>query len=178
MTSAVHAQPFEQFPSVCADVADTKAFRQTYYISATQYPSMTDDRITELLGLDRVAVIGCSSTPGKDAHEIPRYLVEQGYDVIPVNPYAEEIFGRQAHDTLTAIAEPVDLVTVFRPGDEVPDIVDRVLTRRDQRGRDDPEGLWLQLGITNQAAITRARDAGIIAVQNHCMKIEHQRTLD
>ena len=135
---------------------------------------MTDDRITELLGLNRVAVIGCSSTPGKDAHEIPRYLLDQGYDVLPVNPYAEEIFGKQAHDSLVEIANPIDLVTVFRPGDEVPDIVDTVLTRRDQRGQDDPEGLWLQLGITNQPAITRARDAGMTAVQDHCMKIEHQ----
>jgi Predicted CoA-binding protein len=138
---------------------------------------MTDERITELLGLDRVAVIGCSSASGKDAHEIPRYLLEQGYDVIPVNPYADEIFGKQAHDSLTEITEPVDLVTVFRPGDEVPEIVETVLTRRDQRGRDDPGGLWLQLGITNQPAIARARNAGMTAVQDHCMKVEHQRVL-
>lgn len=138
---------------------------------------MTDDQLRELLDADRIAVVGCSGTPGKDAHEIPKYLFERGYDVIPVNPYTNEIFGRDTVDQLSDIEETIDLVTVFRPGDEVSGIVDELLTRRQQRGTDNPAGLWLQLGISNDTAVTRARDAGVTTVQNQCMKVEHRRLL-
>ncbi len=139
---------------------------------------MSDDRLHELLDANCIAVVGCSGTPGKDAHEIPQYLQEHGYDVLPVNPYADEIFGHETYDQLSDIDEVIDLVTVFRPSDEIPGIVDQVLTRRQQRGPDDPAGLWLQLGISNDTAITRARDAEMTIVQDRCMKIEHGRLLE
>ena len=60
----------------------------------------SDDELREILCLDTVAVVGCSATPGKDAHEVPKYLRRNGYDVLPVNPYADEIFGRATFDSL------------------------------------------------------------------------------
>ena len=57
-------------------------------------PVESDSELADVFDLDTIAVVGCSSTPGKDAHEIPNYLREHGYDVIPVNPYADEIFVR------------------------------------------------------------------------------------
>ncbi|MCO8245940.1 MULTISPECIES: CoA-binding protein [unclassified Haladaptatus] len=132
-------------------------------------PIERDDELRDVLELDTVAVVGCSSTPGKDAHEIPKYLRNHGYDVIPVNPFADEIFGREAADSLADVDEEIDIVDVFRPSEEVPDIVDAVLER------DDVDTVWLQLGIRDDEAAKRAEDAGKRVVQDRCMKVEHGR---
>jgi predicted CoA-binding protein len=132
-------------------------------------PVETDAVLRELLGLETVAVVGCSSTPGKDAHEIPKYLLDNGYDVIPVNPTADEIFGGPAHDSLSDVPDEVDLVDVFRPSEEVPGIVDEALAR------DDVAAVWMQLGIRDDEAAARAEEAGLHVVQDRCMKVEHQR---
>ncbi len=129
----------------------------------------TDELVTSALQSQSIAVVGCSSTPGKDAHEVPKYLAANGYDVIPVNPYAEEIFGRQAYDTVADVPDEIDLVDVFRPSEEVPGIVDDVVER------DDVDGLWLQHGVRHDAAADRAREAGIGVVQDRCLKVEHAR---
>jgi len=139
-------------------------------------PASDDDGPRELLSMDPVAVVGCSSTPGKAAHDVPEYLRRHGYDVIPVNPYADEVLGREAYDSLGAVDEAVALVDVFRPDEEVSGIVDEVLARREDRG--DVEGLWLQLGITDDDAIARADDAGLTTTQDRCMKVEHGRLAD
>ena len=136
-------------------------------------PVTTDEGIRELLDLDSVAVIGCSTTPGKAAHDIPDYLRRHGYDVIPVNPYADEIFGREAYDSLADVEEDVDLVDVFRPSEEVPDIVEQAIDRRESRG--DARAIWLQLGIEHDEAAARAEEAGLEIVQDRCMKTEHGR---
>jgi len=136
-------------------------------------PVTDDDGLRELLSMDPVAVVGCSSMPGKAAHDVPAYLQEQGYEVIPVNPYAEEILGREAYDSLSDVEEEVALVDVFRPSEEVAGIVDDVLARHEDRG--DVGGLWLQLGITDDEAIARAEDAGLATTQDRCMKVEHGR---
>jgi len=125
-----------------------------------------------MLGLETVAVVGCSSTPGKDAHEIPKYLLEHGYDVIPVNPYAEEIFGRRAYDSLAEVDEELDVVNVFRPSDELAGIVDAALDR------DDVLVIWTQLGIRDASATARAEEEGLMVVQDRCMKVEHGRLID
>ncbi|WP_227354380.1 CoA-binding protein [Haladaptatus salinisoli] len=135
-------------------------------------PLERDDELRDVLELDTVAVVGCSSTPGKDAHEIPKYLREHGYDVIPVNPFADEIFGREAYDSLGDVDEDVDIVDVFRPSEEVPEIVDAVLDR------DDVDAVWLQLGIRDDEAAGRAEAAGKRVVQDRCMKVEHQRLME
>ncbi|WP_458189829.1 CoA-binding protein [Haladaptatus sp. NG-WS-4] len=134
-------------------------------------PVERDDELRDILELDTVAVVGCSSTPGKDAHEIPKYLREHGYDVVPVNPFAEEIFGREAYDSLVDVDENIDVVDVFRPSDEVADIVDRALER------DDVDVIWTQLGIRDDDAAKRAEDAGKRVVQDKCMKVEHGRLM-
>jgi predicted CoA-binding protein len=129
----------------------------------------TDSELREMLDHETIAVVGCSTTPGKAAHDIPKYLIDHGYDVIPVNPFADEIFGLTAYDSLSDVPDSIDLVDVFRPSEEVPGIVDDVLER------DDVAGLWLQLNITHDEAAARARDAGIDVVQDRCIKVEHQR---
>jgi hypothetical protein len=139
-------------------------------------PITTDDGLRELLDYRRVAVVGCSSTPGKAAHDVPAYLREHGYEIHPVNPYADEIFGVAAADSLAEVDAEIDLVNVFRPSDEVPGIVDQVLDRQESRG--DVQAVWLQLGISHDEAALRAEDAGLRVVQDRCMKVEHGRLAD
>lgn len=132
-------------------------------------PVETDGELRKILDYNTVAVVGCSSTPGKDAHEIPKYLQTHGYEIIPVNPNADEVLGRPAYDSLSDVEEEVDIVDVFRPSDEVAGIVDATLAR------DDAEVIWLQLGIHDDEAVSRAEAAGRRVVQDRCMKPEHQR---
>lgn len=139
-------------------------------------PITDDEELRELLELDTVAVVGCSTTPGKAAHDIPEYLVEHGYDVIPVNPYAEEVLGRKAYDSLEEVPDEIDLVDVFRPSDEIPEIVDAIVERHEERG--DAAAIWLQLDIRHDEAAERAEAAGLRIVQDRCMKVEHGRLID
>lgn len=132
-----------------------------------------DSAVRDLLAAETIAVVGCSSSPGKDAHEIPRYMREHGYDVVPVNPYADRIFDRKVYERLDEVEEKIDMVNVFRPSDEVPGIVDDVLHRHNERG--DIESLWLQLGIRDDEATERAVEEGIDVVQDRCLKVEHSR---
>jgi predicted CoA-binding protein len=134
-------------------------------------PVENDAELREILGLETVAVVGCSSTSGKDAHEIPKYLLEHGYDVIPINPFTEEIFGRRAYDSLADVEEKIDIVNVFRPSEEVSGIVDAAL------GRDDVLVVWTQLGIKDAAAAKRVEEQGRMVVQDRCMKVEHARLI-
>jgi hypothetical protein len=138
-------------------------------------PITDDEGFRRLLAYDTVAVIGCSTTPGKAAHDVPKYLLDHGYDVVPVNPFADEIFGRDAYDSLADVEEDVGLVDVFRPSEEVPGIVDDVVAREESRG--DVEALWLQLGISHDEAVERAENAGLDVVQDRCMKVEHERLM-
>ncbi|MFB6177065.1 MAG: CoA-binding protein [Halobaculum sp.] len=115
-------------------------------------PITDDDRLRSLLAADSIAVVGCSSTPGKAAHDVPAYLQRHGYEIHPVNPYAEEILGRPAVDSL-----------------------DDVIERAETAG--DVTGLWLQLGITDDEALARAEAAGLATTQDRCTKVEHGRLL-
>ena len=118
-----------------------------------------------------IAVVGCSTSPAKAAHDVPRFLREHGYEILPVNPYAEEIFGRPAADSLADVEESIDLVDVFRPSEEVGGIVDAAIER------EDCGVVWTQLNIRDDAAAARAEDAGKRVVQDRCLKIEYDRLL-
>lgn len=132
-------------------------------------PVEDDDELAEILEYDTVAVVGCSSTPGKDAHDVPKYLEDHGYTVIPINPFADEILGRKAYDSLTDVEEDVDIVDVFRPSEEVAKIVDEAIERGDV------DVVWTQLGIEDEEAAARAEDAGLRVVMDRCIKVEHRR---
>ncbi|WP_276256319.1 CoA-binding protein [Halomontanus rarus] len=134
-------------------------------------PVETDTELRNVLEQKTVAVVGCSSTPGKDAHEIPKYLQAQGYEIVPVNPTADEVLGRPTYDSLSAVEEDIDIVDVFRPSAEVAGIVDEALER------DDVAVIWLQLGIHDDEAVDRAETAGLRVVQDRCMKPEHRRLI-
>ncbi|OIB57033.1 CoA-binding protein [Natrialba sp. SSL1] len=141
------------------------------------------DALREILESETIAVVGCSRTPGKAAHGVPAYMLEQGYDVIPVNPFADEIFGREAFESLAAVAEQsgtddeedvdvdidIDIVCVFRPSAEVADVIASVLEY------EVGDVIWLQQGIRDDQAAERAVDAGYRVVQDRCLKVDHRR---
>ncbi|MFA9516131.1 CoA-binding protein [Halopenitus sp. H-Gu1] len=134
-----------------------------------------DDTVDDLLDAETIVVVGCSRSPEKDAHRIPKYLNEHGYRIVPINPHAESILGETSYDRLTDVPEEIeiDVVDVFRPSEAVPNIIEDALSRRDEVG--DVQGIWLQLGIRNDEAAASAESAGIAVVQDRCMKIEHGR---
>ena len=135
---------------------------------------ITDDAgLDRLLDAETIVVVGCSTTPGKAAHDVPAYLQNQGYRVIPVNPFADEILGEPAYDAVGDVEETIDLVDVFRPSEEVPEIVDAVRERHGERG--DAGAVWLQLGIGRDEAAAAAEADGIDVVQDRCLKVEHGR---
>jgi len=133
----------------------------------------SDPEIRDLLSIYKtMAVVGCSRNPGKDAHRIPSYMKHQGYRIIPDNPFAEEILGEKSYPSLLDIPGEVrvEFVNIFRPSRDVPPIVDQAI----ERGA---KVVWMQLGIQNEAAASKARKAGLTVVQNRCLKIEYQRLL-
>lgn len=132
-------------------------------------PLDADDEIEAVFEHETIAVVGCSATPGKAAHDVPAYLADRGYEVIPVNPYADDVLGREAVDSVTDVDDPIDVVTIFRPSDEVDAIVEDVLER------DDVAVIWTQLGIRDDEAAARAEADGRSVVQDRCMKVEHRR---
>lgn len=135
-------------------------------------PVSSDSQLRSILqSIETLAVVGCSATPGKAAHDVPAYMLRHGYDVIPVNPVRNEVLGRPAADSLSEVDRDVDLVDVFRPSEEVAGIVDEVLPRSDE------PVLWTQLGISDPAATDRAEVAGVTVVEDRCIKVEHARLL-
>lgn len=140
-------------------------------------PITDDETLRTLLGYDTVAVVGCSTTEGKAAHDIPVYLSEHGYEVIPVNPYAETVIGERAFDSLSEVPDQtdIDIVEVFRPSEEAPEIVAQAITRQQECG--DLKAVWLQRDIRHEEAAARAEAAGLQFVQDRCMKVDYDRLL-
>ncbi|MGA9532386.1 MAG: CoA-binding protein [Anaerolineales bacterium] len=117
---------------------------------------------------DTIATVGFSTHRGKPSHYVPSYMMGHGYRVIPVNPNADEILGQKAYSTLADITEPIDLVQLFRPSDQVGPHVEAAI----EAGA---RFIWMQQGIVNQEAADRARQAGLEVVMDRCMMVEHQR---
>lgn len=130
--------------------------------------SHSDDQIRKILSLKTVAVVGMSKNEEKAAHYVPKYLLSQGYDVIPVNPTADQILDKKCHASLDDIQEHIDIVDVFRPSDQVLPVIEDAIKKN-------PKVIWLQEGIHNEEAENLARKAGIQVVYNRCMLAEHQR---
>jgi hypothetical protein len=117
-----------------------------------------------------IAVLGVHADAFKPAHYVPAYLHEQGYRILGVNPaYAGQVmFGQPVVASLRDLAEPVDLVDVFRRPAALPDHLDELLALR-------PPVVWFQLGIRNDEVARQLEAAGIEVVQSRCTLADHQR---
>lgn len=128
----------------------------------------TDDEIRQILSLRNVVVVGMSKNEDKAAHYVPKYLMSQGYNVVPVNPTADKILDKKCFSSLQDVDQSIDIVDVFRPSDQVLPVIEEAIKKR-------PKVIWLQEGIHNPEAEDLARKAGIKVVFNRCMLAEHQR---
>jgi predicted CoA-binding protein len=129
-----------------------------------------DEMLALYARISTIATVGASTNPAKPAHSVPAYLIEQGYRVIPVNPVADEIHGVPAVASLADIAEPIDVVQVFRPAAEAPEIARQAVAVG-------ARALWLQLGIESDEAAAIAEEAGLTVVMNACMRAVHKKHL-
>ncbi len=121
-----------------------------------------------LLDHRRVAVVGMSKDPAKPAHYVPKFLLRHGFEVVPVNPTADEILGLKAFKSLLEVQRPVDVVDVFRPSDQVLPIAEQSLKVK-------PKVFWMQEGIYNQEAAETLRRTGVTVVWDRCIMREHNR---
>ena len=130
----------------------------------------SDEEIIEILNLKKVAVIGMSKHQEKAAHFVPKYLLENGFDIIPINPNSDEILNKKCYKEINDIKDDIDIVDVFRPSEDVLPFVKDAIKKN-------PKVIWLQEGIHNEEAENLAREHGIDVVFNRCMLAEHQRLM-
>jgi uncharacterized protein len=129
---------------------------------------MASDPRSILEAARTVAVVGISANPAKAAYAIPAGLQSAGFRIIPVNPKGGEILGEKVYATLAEIREPIDVVEVFRPSDEAPEIARQAVAAG-------AKVLWLQKGLTSDEARRIATDAGLDYVEDLCMGVERAR---
>jgi predicted CoA-binding protein len=115
-----------------------------------------------------IAVVGLSADWYRPSYFAAKYMQEHGYRIIPVNPKYDSILGERCYKRLSDIPSPVDMVDVFRKTQDVPPIADEAIAIG-------AKVLWQQLGVTNEVAAAKARAAGLEAVLDRCVKIEHGR---
>lgn len=129
----------------------------------------TDEELKKFYNLKNIAVVGMSKNEDKPSHFVPKYLLKNGYNIIPVNPTTEEILERKSYKLVSEIKEDVDIVDVFRKSEDIIPVVDDLLKKKGIKL------IWLQKGIFNQHAEEVAKKYGIDFVYNRCMLEEHQR---
>lgn len=115
-----------------------------------------------------IAVVGLSANWWRPSYFAAKYMQEHGYRVIPVNPAYEEVLGEKCYPSLRDIPFPVDMVDCFRRSEEIGPLADEAIAIG-------AKCLWMQLGVINEAAAARAREAGLDVVMDRCVKIEHAR---
>jgi hypothetical protein len=129
----------------------------------------SDDQIKKFYTLRNIAVVGMSKNQDKAAHYVPKYLIDHGYNIIPVNPTSAEILGRKSYASVSDINDEIDIIDIFRPSEDVQGIVEDALKK---------EGIkviWMQKGIRSEKAEKIAKERNLSVIYNRCMMAEHQR---
>ena len=127
-----------------------------------------EDYRKHLEGSRTIAVVGLSPKDNRPSNMVARYLIDAGYNVIPVNPGQSEILSRACYPDLASIPEPVDIIDVFRRSEDILPIVQQALEMKPL-----PALIWLQQGIVNTEAAELARARGLGVVMDRCLKVEH-----
>lgn len=133
----------------------------------------SDAELRRILTTNKViALVGWSPNPDRPSHRVAKFLVAKGFRVIPVNPgqAGKMALGETVRKSLSDIAEPVDMVDIFRRSEEVGAVVDEAL-----RALPGLQTIWMQLGVEDADAAAKARAAGIAVVANRCPAIELPR---
>ncbi len=115
-----------------------------------------------------IAVVGLSPKPERASFGVASYLQQHGYHIIPVNPTVDQVLGQKSYPDLTSVPERIDVVDIFRRSEDVPPVVDEAI-------RVGAKVIWMQEGVINEAAATKARQAGLEVIMDRCMLKEHRR---
>ncbi len=110
-----------------------------------------------------IAVVGISEKPDRPSNDVASYLIGRGYEVIPVNPALEQVLGRRCFKDLASIGKPVDIVDVFRRPEAVPEITAEAIASG-------ARAIWMQEGVSHEESAKRARAAGLIVIEDLCIK--------
>ena len=113
-----------------------------------------------------IAVVGLSQKQHRPSYSVAKYLQDHGYKIIPVNPNYPEILGEKSYPSLLDIPEPVDVVNLFQRSENVPPFVAQAI----EIGA---KVIWMQLGVVDETAAQKAREAGLEVVMDRCIKIDH-----
>ncbi len=127
-----------------------------------------DKKIDELLGLKTWAVVGLSNNSERAAYKVAKVLIEKGHTVIPVHPKAETVHGQKGYTKLSEIKVPIDVVDIFVNSELAGSVVDEAIAVG-------AKGVWLQLGVIDEVAVSRAKSASLLAVMNRCPAIEYHK---
>jgi len=142
-------------------------------MSVTKSPSTTVSPREVLRKYKTIAVVGASKNPQKDAYTVPQFMKDHGYKIIPINPTADEIVGEKAYPSLmdlpSDLASKVELVDVFRPSEELPQVAQQVVDMHRKYGR--PLVFWAQLGLENEEAKQILLKNQIPYIMNACLRI-------
>ena len=133
-------------------------------------PGSTAERVSWVLThCQTIAVVGLSPKPHRASFDVAQYMQSRGYRIIPINPNASEVLGEKAYPSLIEAAqhERIDLVNCFRNSEDIAPIVDEALSIG-------ARALWLQLGIRDAPSVHKAVEAGMVALQDRCLKIDHK----
>lgn len=139
---------------------------------------MTSRQIKGILTESKtIAVVGLSREPEKASHKVASYLKKNGYNIVPVNPFVDEVIGEKSYPSLleipNEIQREIDVVDIFRRPEDVPPIVEQSIKLRETLGK--PCIIWMQLGIINNEAAEAAQKAGMTVVMDKCIMQEHKR---
>ena len=115
-----------------------------------------------------IAIAGLSPDPSKASNMVATYLQSVGFKIVPVYPKEDLILGEKVYRTISEIPFKIDMVDIFRKPDAIAEIIDEAITRGDV------DTIWTQLGLVNNEAAQKAKEAGLKVVQNKCTKIEHR----
>ncbi|RWR08608.1 CoA-binding protein [Siminovitchia fortis] len=130
----------------------------------------TRDEIGKILKkAKRIAVVGLSDNPERTSYSVSEAMKEAGYDIIPVNPNVDEVFGVRAVGSLKDIDGHVDIVNIFRRSEYLPDLAKEF-------DEIDADVFWAQLGVENEEAYRFLKDRGHTVIMNRCIKVEHSLT--
>ena len=125
--------------------------------------------IPELLKTSRtIAVVGLSSRRFRPSYGVAEYMQRNGYRIIPVNPFVQDVLGEKCYPDLDSIPVRVDIVDIFRRAEFVPEIVEAAI-------RIGARAVWMQEGVVHEEAAKKARAAGLEVVMDRCILKDHRR---
>ena len=136
-----------------------------------EFPTINSksEEIKEIfLNTKTIAIVGLSPDSDKASNRVAAYLQSVGYKIVPIYPKEEEILGEKVYRSLSEIPFDIDMVDIFRKPDAIAEIIGEAITRGDV------DTIWTQLGLVNNEAAQKAKEAGLKVVQNKCTKIEHR----